>query len=135
MGTNRSALTVTMIATLLAWGVWGLTITQVDPNAAGWLGTIMFSCSLFAAVSGSATVIGLYARRRAEDHARAVRIAIRQGALTALAVVTGILLASQGLFTWLNMFFLIIALTLLELFCISLQSRRQASGSQLTASR
>jgi|GEM_PF-1081592 len=131
MGGNHATITITIAATLLAWIAWGLTIALVDPNASGWIGILVFSLTLFAAVGGSATVIGLSVRRHAPERARAIRIAIRQGVLTGLAVIVGIFLASRGLFSWVNMLFLIIALTLLELFWISLGAR--ASGGDAMA--
>lgn len=115
-------------ATGLAWIAWFGVIMRTNPASIGWEGFALFYATLFAAVGGSATVIGLLTRRQREDHARMARIAVRQGVLVGLGVVLAVLLQSRQLFTWLTMLFLIAALTLLELFVISLGNRRPAVG-------
>ncbi|MDP3771474.1 MAG: hypothetical protein Q8R16_04190, partial [bacterium] len=123
MDSNRGPLSLAIIATILAWGAWVFVVGRTDPDAVGALGLFVFYLALFTAVAGSATIIGLFTRRHASDRARAISIAIRQGALTALAVIVAVFLQSRDLLTWLNLIFLIAALTLLELFWISLQGR------------
>jgi hypothetical protein len=125
MAPNRSPLTLTIVATLIAWFVWFLTIARLDPATAGAIGYTLFYLALFCAVGGSATIVGLFVRRQHSDPSHTNRIAIRQGALTGLAVAVAVLLQSKGLLTWVNLLFLIIALTLLELFIISLRPRHQ----------
>lgn len=117
----QAPLTLTIIATIVAWLVWFLTIARLDPATVGVTGFGLFYLALFCAVSGSATIVGLFVRRRTGDHGRAIRIAIRQGALTGLTVIIAVFLQTKELLTWLNLLFLIVALTLLELFIISLR--------------
>lgn len=112
-----------MIATVLAWGAWIFVVARTDPATVGMAGLFVFYLALFTAVAGSATIIGLFVRRHEPDRFRAIGIAIRQGALTALAVIVAVFLQSRDLLTWLNLIFLVAALTLLELFVISLRNR------------
>lgn len=124
MAQPRAPLTLTIVATLFAWIVWLLTIARLDPATAGTIGYSIFYLALFCAVGGSATIVGLFVRRHADGHPRAIHIAIRQGALTGLAVTIAVFLQTRELLTWLNLLFLIAALTLLELFVISLRGTR-----------
>lgn len=121
MATARMPLALTAIATLVAWGAWVLTIALVDPEAAGTVHLLLFYSTLLAAVAGSATLIGLWVRRRASDRLHAVVVAIRQGALVAIAVTIAVWLSSRGFLTWMNLILLIAALTALEMFLISLR--------------
>jgi len=114
---------LTTIATILAWAVWLLVIGRTDPATVGGAGRLLFYLALFTAVGGSASLIGLFVRRHHPERTRAISIALRQGTLTALAVIVAVFLQSRDLLTWFNLIFLVVALTLLELFVISLQRR------------
>ncbi|MDO8463273.1 MAG: hypothetical protein Q7S96_03305 [bacterium] len=121
-------LILTVVATCVAWAAWFGVIALTDPQSIGWEGFALFYLALLAAVSGSATVGGLFARRSALNRPHATRIAIRQGLLVGVAVTSAIFLQSRALFTWITMLFLIAALTLLELFWISLTQRTATPG-------
>jgi len=121
MPTNQVPLTITVISTAVAWFAWILTIARTDPTTAGAIGFALFYLTLLAAVAGSAAVVGLFVRRHAADAHRSIRIAIRQGVLTGFAVTIGVFLQTKELLTWWNFVFLIAALTLLELFIVSLR--------------
>lgn len=112
-----------IVATVLAWGAWVFVVAQTDPATVGTVGLFVFYLALFTAVAGSATIIGLFVRRNDADRVRAIGIAIRQGLLTALAVIIAVFLQARDLLTWLNLVFLVAALTLLELFVISLRGK------------
>ena len=118
----------TVIATAIAWVVWAITVTRTIPADLGVVGWCLFYGITFLAASGTATVVGLLARRHHPDRARAHRITIRQGVLTGLAVTAALGLQSLRLFSWVNMLFLIATLTLLEFFWISMQRQTNDSG-------
>ena len=122
MGTHRSPITTVLLATAISWVVWFGVVLGTDPDAMGWVGITVFSAALFAAVSGTATVMGLFVRRHASDHAAVIRIAVRQGVLVGVAVIAAAHLQSRQLLSWVNIVFLIAALTLFEFFLISLRS-------------
>ena len=132
MPPNRAPLTIAVAATVVAWLAWALIIARTDPTTAGALGFVLFYLTLFTAVSGSAMIVGLFIRRHADDVHRSIRIAIRQGALTGLALTVAVFLQTRDLLTWWNLLFLIVALTLLELFIISL---RRPSSADATPDR
>ena len=91
-----------------------------------WLGLLLFYLSLFLAISGTAAIFGFTVRFVALRHElafRSVIIAFRQSFLFAFLIVAVLFLLSRGLFTWLNLFLLIIGLTILEYFLISYKAR------------
>ncbi len=122
MGNGVRPITTMLIATAISWVVWFGLVLGTDPDAIGWIGIAVFSAALFAAVSGTTTVIGLFVRRHAPDRAATIRIAVRQGVLVGIAVVIAAFLQSRQLLSWVNILFLIVALTLFEFFLISLRS-------------
>ncbi|MBI4434270.1 hypothetical protein HY635_00400 [Candidatus Uhrbacteria bacterium] len=125
MSPNRAPLTITVAATVVAWLAWVFIIARTDPATAGTFGFVLFYLTLFAAVGGSAMIVGLFIRRHVDDAPRSIRIAIRQGALTGLAIAVAVFLQTRDLLTWWNLLFLIAALTLLELFMISLRRTKE----------
>lgn len=135
MPVDRRALLTALVATMVAWGAWGFTIVAMDPTATGWVGFALFDSTLGFAVAGSAMVIGLAVRRGAVDRERAMRIAIRQGIIVGLAVAIAVLLQSAQLLSWVNLLALVAALTLLELFIVSLRREiKSTNGFQSTNS-
>jgi len=100
------------------------TILTTDPVAAGSVGYAMFYVTCFAAVAGSASLTGAIVRRRWTAREHALRISLRQGVLVGLGVVVAVFLQARQLLGWVNFGFLVIALTLLELFLISLHRER-----------
>ena len=121
-------LILTVVATCVAWAAWFGVIALTDPQSIGWEGFALFYLALLAAISGSATIVGLCIRRRNPNRTQAIGIAIRQGLLVGIAVTSAIFLQSRAIFTWITMLFLIAALTLLELFWISLTQRTTTPG-------
>ncbi|MFH1430663.1 MAG: hypothetical protein ABIG71_04035 [Candidatus Uhrbacteria bacterium] len=129
--TGKSAVLIAVIATVGAWAIWGIIVSRLNPNEIGLGGFVIFYAVLFLAVSGSATVLGLLARRRSSDPEHALRVAVRQGMITGVGAVAAVILQSRGLLSWINLVFLVAALTILELFVISLQ-RREGRQSEVT---
>jgi hypothetical protein len=125
----RTTMVMVALATIAAWGAWGWTIARTDPSATGWLGLAAFYTTLFLAVVGSSSLIGLGVRARSDDRERALRVTSRQSILVGLAVGAGLFLQSRGLLTWINLLFLVAALTLLELFWMSLVTPSSPSRS------
>lgn len=125
---SRTPLLLAMIATVVAWGAWLATIVSTDPSATGAVGRVLFHATLFAAVAGTATLVGLLVRRHAPDQEHMVGIVVRQGAIVGIAVTTAVFLQSQRLLTWWNLTALILALTTLELFWITLRRHTRTHG-------
>ena len=125
---NRGSATLALLATLLAWTILGAILLWTDPTTSR-ASEGVFLVTLFAAASGSATVIGLLARRRTPEHHDAIAMSIRQGCIMGVAVTIAVLLQSRRLLTWMNLLLLIGALTVFELFLISLRGGATRASS------
>lgn len=119
---HRSALLCTIAATVLAWAVWLFIVAAIDPTAAHAVGVSLFYITFWFAISGTAVIMGVALRRHTIPWEDGLRIAIRQGVLVGLGVAAAVALQSHQLLSWINFLLLIAALTLLELFWISLRT-------------
>jgi len=120
--TLRAYLIVMTFATLIAWGIFGFVLFNINPLITNWIGFSFFYVSLFLALLGSAALIGFLVRfviLKKELAFRLVAEAFRQSFLFSLFVVASLLLLSKDLFSWLNLLLLIISLSVLEYFLIS----------------
>lgn len=110
------------ILTVVCWAIWGYILIIVDPNTTNWIGITLFYVSLFLALVGTTAILGFFIRFVALKQAvafRAVIQAFRQSFLFALLIIISLFLLSKGLFSWLNLLFLIIGLCILEIFMLS----------------
>lgn len=111
--------------TVICWFAWFFVALTVNPNETNWIGFVLFYVSLFLAIIGATTIIGFVVRFVALKRNlafRAVKEAFRQSFLFASLVIIGLLLQSHDLFTWLNLLFLVIGLSILEFFLLSYTS-------------
>ncbi|HBH16751.1 MAG: hypothetical protein UV57_C0050G0005 [Parcubacteria group bacterium GW2011_GWD2_43_10] len=125
--TLRQYLAWLAIGTLVSWGALVLVMTYLNPQTAGTTGFLFFYLSLFLSLGGTFTLVGFawrYWRHRDEVLFRHVSMSFRQGILLALAVVLASWLKTNNLLTWWNTGLLVVGLTLLELFWLSV--RRQS---------
>lgn len=125
---NRGSATLVLLATLVAWTALGATLLWTDPTASR-AAAFVCAAAFFAAVSGSATMIGLLARRRTSEHPEVIGISIRQGCIVGVAVTVAIVLQSRRLLTWINLLLLIGVLTVFELFLVSLRGGAPRASS------
>lgn len=120
--TLRFYLMLMTIFTLICWGGFIFVLETVNPETTNWVGFFLFYSSLFLSLSGTASLFGFIARflvlRRALA-VYAVRVAFRQSFFFSFLAVAILFLLSRNLFTWLNLFFLVIGLSLLEFFLLS----------------
>lgn len=115
------------LATLVSWGAWNYVIWTINPEVTNWIGFALFYFSLFVALTGTAAIIGFIARfagLKQELAFRSVKEAFRQSFLFSALIIASLILLSRGLFTWLNLFLLVIALSILEFFLISYKNSR-----------
>ena len=120
--TLRSYLIVMSLATLVCWLAWFYILWIVNPELTNWAGFLLFYLSLFLALIGTITIIGFFIRFIGLKHElafRSVKNAFRQSFLFSFFIIMILFLLSQGLFSWLNVFFLVIGLSVLEFFIIS----------------
>jgi len=120
--TLRSYLITMLVATAICWIGWAVILVKVDPETTNLPGFALFYASFFLAATGSAAIIGFLIRfiaLKQELLFRSVKDAFRQSFLFAFLLAASLFLLSKNLFSWLNLFFLIAGLSLLEYFMIS----------------
>lgn len=125
--TLKKYLMLTALATAICWTIFLFISSVVNPELTNTLGFFLFYLSLFMAISGTASLIGFLIRFVALRHELAfyaVKIAYRQSFMFALFIIAILMLLSQGLFTWLNLFMLIAVFVIAETFMIHSQKTR-----------
>lgn len=119
-------LSLMLFGSSLGWLGWFLTMWLVDPFEASTLEKSFFYISLFLALVGSFSVIGLLVRRyivkRDELIFRHVKNAFRQSVFIAVIIIFTLILQSLNLLTWWNAPILVVLVVLIEL---SLFSKRR----------
>ena len=120
--TLKSYITIMTILTLICWGAFVYVLFTINPDSTNWIGFSLFYVSLFLSLVGSSALLGFTVRFVALKQIlafRSVKEAFRQSFLFAALVVLSLFLLSQGLFTWLNLAFLVMGLSILEFFLLS----------------
>ena len=120
--TLKTYLITMTIATLVCWAAWGYILWTVNPEVTNWLGFLLFYVSLFLAITGLTALLGFIIRfiaLKKELAFRLVKEAFRQSFLFAALIVVSLMLLSKDLFSWLNLLFLVIGLSVLEFFLLS----------------
>ena len=118
----RSYLVLMILATSLCWLAFSLVIRIVNPETTNWLGFLLFYLSLFLSLVGTTAIIGFIVRFIGLKHELvlySVRAAFRQSFLFAFFIVAVLFLLAHNLFSWLNVIFLVIGLSVLEFFMLS----------------
>ncbi len=118
------------VTSLLAWGGWAYVIFLIDPYEAGAPGLALFYITLFAALIGTFSLLGLLYRikwlGRSQVLLREVMVAVRHGVMFAAVSVVSLALASQNLLTWWNVLALFIVTAVVEYgFLLVQEGRRQ----------
>jgi len=124
--TLRSYLLIMIITTVFLWGGFLFVSWTINPEITNWLGFLLFYVSLFFAISGTAAIVGFIVRfigLKRELAWYSVSAAFRQSFIFAFLIVATLFLLSKDLFTWYNLIFLVIGLTILEYFLISYSTR------------
>lgn len=119
--TLRIYLIIMFLTTIVCWVAWLYTVITIDPNLTNWIGFLLFYVSLFLSIVGTATMVGFFARfiilkQKLAFHS--VKEAFRQSFLFAILIIISLILLSRDLFTWMNMAFLVIGLSVLEFFLL-----------------
>ena len=120
---------IMLVTTLLCWLAFVFVLYNVNPGITNWLGFLLFYSSLFLALVGTAAIFGFVIRFIGLRHKlafRSVKDAFRQSFLFSFFIVATLVLLSQDLFSWLNLFFLVVGLSVLEFFLIGYSKPYQA---------
>jgi len=115
--TFRGLLIIFGVGTALAWGAWFLILNTVPPASAGILGEVFFFSSLFLAILGTLTIVGILGRKKNSEKIPSFYVtpAFRQGFILALAVVGTLLLQRFQYLRWWNILLLGGSLLMLDL--------------------
>lgn len=120
--TLKTYIIIMSAMTAICWTAWVFVLFMINPLVTNWIGFAMFYSSLFLALVGSSALIGFVVRftyLKQELVWRLVKEAFRQSFLFAILIVVSLILLSKDLFSWLNLLFLILGLSILEFFLIS----------------
>ena len=115
----KTQIILILFGTLLCLFSLGSIIAFTDPYSAGLLTHISFYLSLFLAVTGLFTVLGLGMRQRfvrGSIYLVNLSASFRQALLLGILVVTSLILQSQGLLLWWVELTLVLFLIFIELF-------------------
>lgn len=110
------------IGTLLCWTAFVFIIWMVNPTETNFVGFFLFYISLFLSLIGSSAIVGFLIRFIGMKRTLAfylVKDAFRQSLFFSFFVVAILLLLAYNLFTWFNLFLLVLFLGALEFFLIS----------------
>lgn len=119
--TLRLYLVVMILTTLVCWIAWLYTVFTVDPDVTNWIGFLLFYVSLFLSIVGTAAITGFLVRfivLRQRLLFNSVKEAFRQSFLFAILIIISLVLLSRDLFTWMNLSFLVVGLSVLEFFLL-----------------
>jgi hypothetical protein len=125
--TLKGYLTLMIFMTLASWGIWFYTVMAINPDITNWIGFLLFYFSLFLALLGTSAIFGFIFRfvaLKQELAFRLVKAAFRQSFLFAGLFIIILMLLSRDLFTWMNLSFLILGLSVLEFFLLSYEKSK-----------
>lgn len=107
------------LATLICWLSWLTVVYFIDPQASGTMGFICFFASLFFALLGTLSLLGLSLRllvKREELPYKHVGISLRQALWFSILLTLSLTLLGQKLFVWWSIGLLILGLVIIEGF-------------------
>lgn len=112
---------------ILSWSGFAAVINFINPNESGFIGHFLFYSILFLATVATLSIFGFLLRSRilqGELAFRQVAVTFRQAFWFGLLVTISLWLEARDLLTWWNLILLILGLTLLEFFFLSLRNRQ-----------
>jgi len=122
----RGYIVLMLLATIACYLAFGAVLYFFDPTAGGIFTLLFFYASLFLALIGTFSLLGLLFRIFfTKDNLifKKVTTSFRQAIWFALLIVSSLYLRSVNLFVWRNLLFLVAAFALLELFFMSYKSK------------
>ena len=125
--TLKNYLLVMSFLSFFCWAIFLFVASLVDPTSTNWLGFVLFYLALFLSLSGTSALIGFIIRffvAKKQLAFNLVKLSFHQSFLFSLFIIFLLILKSQQLFNWLNLFLLLIIFTILDLFLISYKNNR-----------
>ncbi len=111
-----------IVGTVLSWISWLMVLSNVDPEAAGFLGFFLFYLSFFFALYGTLFLLGNFIRRhfvRKRLPVERVTVSLRQAAVLSFMVIAWGVLQGSGHGSIINTILLVVAATVVEFFFMS----------------
>ncbi|MFA5188819.1 MAG: hypothetical protein WC460_05655 [Patescibacteria group bacterium] len=124
--TLRSYIILMLLCTIACFFAFLAVVYFFDPTKANLLALILFYFSLLLTLIGIFSIIGLIARIFfTSEHLifRKVITSFRQAVWFSLLIVISLFLKSANLLIWRNIFFLILAFVILEIFFMGYKSK------------
>jgi hypothetical protein len=124
--TLRNYLAVMTFLTIICWGIFIFVAKTIDPFSTNWLGFLLFYVSLFIALSGLGSLLGFVIRFIILKRGLAfnlVKLSFRQSFLFSSFLVIALFLQAKDLLSILNLIFLILIFSVLEIFLMSNRKR------------
>lgn len=118
------------LASIVCWMVFVFILFSIDPFETNWPGFALFYFSLGLSLAGTFSLAGFLIRfniLKKDLVFKQVAEAFRQSFLVSLLLIAILILLAKGLFTWMNLFLLVLGVFLLEYFWASRQSPRMKS--------
>ena len=115
------------IATLLLWGGWLWSLFNFDPTLSGILGFVFFYFTLFLSLTGTISLLGLFARKMNKKYNiifYTVVVSFRQALILSALVISLLLLQSFRVMRWWNVLIIFILVVALETIILVRQKKR-----------
>lgn len=116
--TLRHYLILMSIGAFICWLAWFFVIGSIDPTQTKFFGFLFFYLSLFLALTGTISVIGFLIKKiiLKEDQVvfHHVKSTFRQGTLTALLIISGLILLQIKLLAWWSAILLVLLFASVE---------------------
>lgn len=120
-------LIILTLGSALSWTAWVLVLSTLDPTSGGLISLVLFYCSFFLALFGSASIIGFFLRYWLEKETilfRQIGVALRHGLLVSSGSTFALLLQSRRLLSVWSVLVLVVLVIVIELFFLAGQTRR-----------
>jgi len=127
--TLKSYLFVMSVLTIFCWGIFIFVASLIDPVITTWLGLALFYLALFLSLSGTIALIGFIFQffiLKKDLAFNLVKKSFRQAFVLSFFIILLLILQSQGMFNWLNLFLLITIFVIGEIFLSGYKKNHQA---------
>ncbi len=116
--TLRQYLILMSIGAFICWLAWFFVVSSIDPTQTSLFGFLFFYLSLFLALTGTVSVMGFLVKKIILKEDRVVfhhvKSTFRQGMLTAMVIISGLILLQIKLLAWWSAILLVLFFTAVE---------------------
>ncbi|OIO47462.1 MAG: hypothetical protein AUJ28_00810 [Parcubacteria group bacterium CG1_02_37_51] len=115
------------VFTIIAWILWAMVITYIDPSTSSSLARSLFYITFFFSLLGTFTIIGYLLRVMAahqEPTKFRINISLRQGTLFALLINISLALKAADKLSWVTILIALVILSLIEFLFLSISTKK-----------